>query len=77
LDPTIYLRWIQILEDYLEAKVCSDKEHFMIATYKLNVYRVPSIIGMIKHQQPSINPKIASPLTKQSIESQKENYILL
>ena len=35
LDPTIYLRWIQTLEDYFEANGCSHEECFLIATKKL------------------------------------------
>ena len=34
LDPTIYLRWVQTLEDCFEAKGCSHEESFLIATQK-------------------------------------------
>jgi len=35
LDPTIYLRWVQTLEDYFEAKGCLGEESFMITTQNL------------------------------------------
>jgi len=35
LDPTIYLRLIQTLEDHFEAKGCSGGESFLITTKKL------------------------------------------
>jgi len=38
LDPTIYLRWVQTLEDYFEDKVCSHEESFLIATKKHQGY---------------------------------------
>jgi len=38
LDPIIYLRWVQILEDYFEAKDSSYEESFFIATQKLQGY---------------------------------------
>jgi len=38
LDITIYLKWVQILEDYFETKDYSDEESFIIATQKLQDY---------------------------------------
>ena len=38
LDPTIYLTWVQTLEDYFVAKGCCNKECFLIATRKLQGY---------------------------------------
>ena len=35
LDPTIYLRWVQVLDDYFEAKGCCNEESFLIVTQKL------------------------------------------
>ena len=32
LDLTTYLRWVQIIEEYFEAKGCLDEESFMVAT---------------------------------------------
>ena len=34
LNPTIYLRWVQTLEDYFESKGCSGEESLTIATTK-------------------------------------------
>jgi len=30
LDPTIYLRWVQTLEDYSKVKWCLDEKRFKI-----------------------------------------------
>ena len=38
LDPTIYLKWAQSLNDYFEEKWCLGEESFMIATQKLQGY---------------------------------------
>jgi len=38
LDPTIYLRWVQMLQDYFEAKEYFDEECFLITTQKLQGY---------------------------------------
>ena len=38
LDPTIYLKWVQSLDDYFEEKGCSGEESFMVATQKLQGY---------------------------------------
>jgi len=38
INPTIYLRWIQVLKDYFDAKEFLDGESFMIATKKLKGY---------------------------------------
>ena len=35
LDPTIFLRWVQTLEDSFKVIGCSDEECFMIAIKKL------------------------------------------
>jgi len=32
LDPTIYLRWVQTLENYFEANGCSHEQSFLIST---------------------------------------------